>query len=107
MTGFQRLLTSISEKPGMYVGTPSLQAVAHFLSGYNLATTDAGKPSPMECWRQWVELNFGISDSAWHWTRILLHSYGSDEAALAALPTLFADFEADRRRVGLDCIKAQ
>ena len=56
---------------------------------------------------RWVEMKFLISHSAWHWTRILLHVYGSDRAALDALPDLHAEFRqfvADR---GVDSIDAE
>lgn len=55
----------------------------------------------------WIELRFGISHPAWHWTSILLHVYGSDAAAIEAVPNLFAEFEAEREQGGVDGILAK
>ena len=77
----------------MYVGRMSLRAASHYLHGYDHALEDAGcAPRPLEEWMRWVELRFLISHPAWHWTRILLHEYGTEEAAFAALPTLYRVF---------------
>ena len=96
---FANLLDAIARRPAMYVGTCSLPAVTFLLDGYCLAQEDMGKESPLDGWMRWIELRFGICHSAWHWTRILLHVYESDSAAISALPCLFAEFGADREHV--------
>lgn len=83
------------------MGTNSLAAVSHYLDGYAHASADH---ELLEGWRIWVELRFGICHPAWHWTRILLHAYGSDGPALAALPQLYDEFVAERQRDGLESI---
>jgi hypothetical protein len=104
MADFKRLLESITRQPAMYVGSDSLFAVSHFLSGYDLALEDLGRESPLVGWKDWVELRFGICSPAWHWTRILIHVYGSDAAAIEALPKLFTEFEADCKQIGVEGI---
>ena len=89
----------------MYVGRVSLTDIAHFLLGYRLGLTSAGLPDPMDNFERWIEMRFRISDSAWHWTRILLHVYGSDAAALEALPSLYDEFIVELERIGFGGIE--
>jgi hypothetical protein len=56
---------------------------------------------------RWVELRFEIHHPAWHWTRILIHAYGTDALAIAALPTLFRAYLADLATFGVDGIEAK
>jgi len=104
---FQILLSSIARRPAMYVGRCSLSAVSHYLYGYCHALSDLGSnETPLDGWIHWVELRFGISHSAWHWTRILLHNYGSEQAAIEALPELHREFLAERAQIGVKGIES-
>ncbi len=60
--------------------------------------------TPLDGWGQWVQLRFLISHPAWHWTRILLHVYGSDLASIEALPILHREFLAVRVSLGIEGI---
>jgi hypothetical protein len=92
----------------MYVGRCSVRAVSHYLDGYCHALGDVGKTeSPLDGWGRWVESRFLISHPAWHWTRILLHTYGSDQAALEALPQLYEEFLACRAALGVEGIQGE
>ena len=107
MDAFLTLVHRICEKPVMYVGRCSLRDVSTYLAGYDHAMEDQGSsPLPLDGWLRWVDLRFGISHPAWHWTRILLHNYGSDRCALDALPALFEDFFRERQTNGIDAILA-
>ncbi|WZO98595.1 hypothetical protein EP7_000175 [Isosphaeraceae bacterium EP7] len=107
MPDFQALLHSIAERPAIYVGNCSIRAVSHYLDGYCDALRDLGHAEkPLDGWMRWVELRFLISNPAWHWTRILLHVYGSDQAAIEALPELHREFLAERAMIGVDGIEA-
>ncbi len=88
----------------MYVGTNSLTAVSHVLNGY---LHGRGDKDSFDGWQDWVELRFGISHTAWHWTRILLHHYGANAAVLSALPNLYAEFLSDREQNGVEKIKTE
>jgi hypothetical protein len=88
----------------LYVGKTSLRAVSDYLAGYADAVADLGHFHPQNGWLRWVEMKFLISHSAWHWTRILVHIYGSDRAALNALPGLHAEFRAFVAEHGTDFI---
>lgn len=95
------LLTALFECPGMYVGTPSLKAIAHFLDGYRIALRVHDlNDSLMEGWVRWIEKRFNICSPAWHWTRILEHHYGSEVEAIKALPQLFKEFTEQRQQIG-------
>src|SRR5581483_11732149 len=92
MPRFDELLVDVVRKPGMYIGGPSLRALSLFLSGYALALTDAGQPDPLYGWLIWVYHRFQIWHPAWSWTRVLIHVYGTDAAALSALVPLYTEF---------------
>lgn len=108
MTKFEALLDSLSKRPAMYVGQCCVRSVSHYLDGYCHALNDVGQTeTPLDGWMQWVEFRFHISHPAWHWTRILLHVYGSDRAAIEALPRLHNDFLAQRSVMGVQGIEQQ
>jgi hypothetical protein len=108
MQDFGAMLREIAERPALYVGRVSLRAVGHYLDGYDQALRDAGiGETPLRGWSRWVESRFLISHPAWHWTRILVHAYGNDHSAIAALPQLFDQFLIERRLVGVEGIEAE
>jgi hypothetical protein len=108
MPDFESLLRSIAKRPAMYVGMCSIRSVSDYLQGYDHALSDAGQSeTPLAGWGRWVEGRFLISHPAWHWTRILLHVYGSDQAAIEALPQLHREFLAQREELGIDGIESQ
>ena len=105
MSDFESLLQSIAGRPAMYVGRCSLRAVSAYLDGYNHASGDLGRGElPLSGWGHWVEWHFLISHPAWHWTRILLHAYRTDRAAIEALPQLYQEFLARRAAIGVEGI---
>jgi hypothetical protein len=57
-------------------------------------------------WQRWIEKRFLIQHPAWHWSRILVHEYGSDEAALEAMPGLYSEFEREYAEIGIEGIEA-
>ncbi|WP_435016191.1 hypothetical protein TA3x_003753 [Tundrisphaera sp. TA3] len=106
MADFADMLRSIAKQPGMYVGRASIRAVSHYLDGYGHSLKDAGHAvGPLDGWMRWIERRFLISHPGWHWSRILLHAYRSDMAAIEALPGLYEEFLADRARLGVDGIE--
>lgn len=102
------VLDRCGAKPAMYVGHESLKSVTYVLSGYCLALEDLGiEVRPLAGFQRWVELQYLIFDPAWHWSRILLHKYGTDRKAFDALPGLYSRFIADREEKGVDGIEAE
>ena len=93
------LLESISKRPGMYISSASIESVSDYLAGYCQGQIAAGEANPFSGWFRWVEMRFCISHPAWHWTRILLHNYGSDQASIEALSKLYLEFKNDQERL--------
>lgn len=105
---FVALLDAIAKRPAMYVGRCSLRLVSAYLDGYDHAIGDLGiSEMPLTGWGRWVELRFLISHPAWHWTRILRHVFGSDAAAIEALPGLYRQFLLRREALGVEGIEAE
>jgi hypothetical protein len=101
-----QLLETITKRPAMYVGTTSLRAVSHYLDGYCHALRDANNiEDPLKGWTRWIEFKYLISHPAWHWTRILIHIYGSDKAAIDLLPSLYKEFRNEVILKGVENIE--
>ena len=102
------LIKAISDRPAMYVGTCSLRAVSHYLDGYFHALNDLGyRDDTWKGWSKCIELKFLICSPAWHWTRILLHTYGSNESSFSVLPDLFSEYLIKLEQVGLAGIEME
>ncbi len=92
----------------MYVGRCSFVDAANYLAGYCHALDDnAVSPKPLDGLIRWTEMRFEIRSSAWHWTRILLHTYGDDASCFEAFPALYDEFLADRERLGVSGIESE
>ncbi len=103
------LLRSIAKRPGLYVGTCSIELVGHYLDGYIHALRDTGHSDLLfdGAWIRWVESRFLVASPAWGWPRILLHGYGSHQAAIEALPHLYEEYLDQRSRIGIEGIEAE
>ena len=96
VSNFEILLASIAERPGLYVGEVTLLSVADYLQGFSDALGVVTGDHPLYGWSHWIAARFRTTYTPIHWTRILLEEYGSDGAALQALPELYAQFSAER-----------
>jgi hypothetical protein len=102
MPDFPSLLHSLAKRPATYVGTCSIRAESDYLYGYCHALRDVGRvETPLDGWERWIESRFLILHPAWHWSRVLLHVYGSDQAAFEALTQLHEEFVAQRAALGV------
>ncbi len=89
----------------MYVGGRNIHSVLNYLRGYDHALQDLGvSPTPLAGFSPWIHGHFLIFHQAWSPGRILLHSYGSDRAAIAALPRLYEAFLVARDKPGIEGI---
>jgi len=44
----EELITEMEKRPGMYVGTPSLEAVSQFISGFLYHAVSSGRATPID-----------------------------------------------------------
>ncbi len=102
---FKALLKSIVKRPAMYTDKSTLHALSVYLEGYDHAWGDLRQGyTPLTGWGHWICLRYLIYHSAWSWERVLLHVYGSDQAAIEAMPQLYDEFLAERELLGLERI---
>jgi len=94
------VIASLATRPGMYAGSTRLKDVALFFDGYIHALSQCGVLPIDNAWVRWISQRSDIWHSAWSWNRMLLHSTGSEENAIAALPELFKLCVADVREIG-------
>jgi hypothetical protein len=107
MFGVGDLIESMAQRPAMYVGSRSLWEVRHFLLGYRHALDTMAQPDPLDAWEAWIELKFMVHQSAWEWTRILRHFYGTDEDVFRVLPELYREYRAARAHADADAMRQE
>ena len=82
MISFYQRLQKIKEKPGLYIGYPSISDLFIFLCGYRRACQDMGltlsdEELQFHEFQPWLQKKFRLSTSA-SWAKIIL-LYSSDE----------------------------
>ena len=82
MISFYQRLQKIKEKPGLYLGYPSVSDLFIFLGGYRRACQDMGltlsdEEREFHEFQPWLQKRFRLSTSA-SWAKIIL-LYSSDE----------------------------
>ncbi|NER23362.1 MAG: hypothetical protein F6J96_22205 [Symploca sp. SIO1C2] len=91
------LLEKISQKPGLYIGSPSVTALRHFLVGYKFARQEMGMlPTELELdfyqeFQPWLQKHLQIQTTN-SWDRILLFKYVDEKTAFANLFKLVEAF---------------
>lgn len=96
---YKHLVESLCKRPLMYTTSGSFSSVVAFFDGF-LTALVLDEKIPLGLWSSWVEEKFNISSTSWGWDRILLHTYGSENSAVEALPSLFKDFVNDIEVLG-------
>jgi hypothetical protein len=105
---FLTMLDRVCDRPGMYVGKPSVRLIAIYMSGYEHALEDHEMGSITNGFGAWIFLKYDIYDSAWSWMRVLLHAFGDESLAVKKLPILVREFLMDHDpRNGLDWINIE
>jgi hypothetical protein len=105
---FLEIVDLISARPGMFVGTEKLRDVANYLHGLEHGLNGGLEIAPItHVFRRWIEGRFLYCRAAWHWDKLLLHTFRSDAAALAALPNLFREFFSELDTLGEAGIEAK
>lgn len=96
MISFYQLLLKIKEKPGLYIGYPSVSDLFMFLCGYRRACQDMGLPLSEEerefhQFQPWLQQRFSVTTSA-SWAKIILLYAGSEPQAFEMFFDLFEEF---------------
>jgi hypothetical protein len=96
MDAFYALLLKIKEKPGMYIGSPSINDLFFFLCGYQHARHEQQlDPTPGEQafyeFQGWLQERYQIRSSA-SWAKIILLYSTSDAQGFELFYQLFNEF---------------
>ncbi|NEP12532.1 MAG: hypothetical protein F6K14_20450 [Symploca sp. SIO2C1] len=82
------LLEKIRQKPGLYIGSPSVTALRYFLVGYKFARQEMGiLPTELELdfyqeFQPWLQRHFQIQTTN-SWDNILLFKYIDEKTSFA------------------------
>jgi hypothetical protein len=87
------MITLVSERPQMYVGSTKLNCVAHFIEGF--AFGDENFHTEIREFNQWLAIRLGFARN-WAWWDGLKTKYPDSEDALRELPNLFEEFRNSR-----------
>ena len=93
---FYELLQEIEQKPGLYIGQPSITDLQIFLAGYHFARQELGIPLTDEELRfrefqPWLQQKFDITTSQ-SWARSILAQTADEGAAFERFFTLLREF---------------
>ncbi len=96
MSDFYELLQQIQKKPGLYIGSPSINGLYMFLTGYQFARRQLGIPLlPQERefreFQPWLQKNFGITTSQ-SWSQLILFHVVDERDAFERFFELFQEF---------------
>ncbi|NES25005.1 MAG: hypothetical protein F6K41_40375 [Symploca sp. SIO3E6] len=109
MDGIFGLLEKISQKPGLYLGSPSVTALRHFLVGYKFARQEMGiVPNELELdfyheFQPWLQRYFQIQTPN-AWDKVLLFKYLDEERAFSRFFQLLEEFRYRDKNQDIDPI---
>lgn len=88
------MIQAVCKRPALYVGRSCMREVRALLDGYVYALIECGEIEDYVFggFLRWLEVRNNISHPGWGWDRILVHSAGSEEAAIQSLPQFFAQY---------------
>jgi len=83
----------------MYICRYSIYELAPFMEGYELALKSNFEEEIKDelSFMEWVEHKYCISDTAWHWSRILHHVAGDEKKALTLFFDIWPDYWEKRK----------
>lgn len=95
---FYELLRGIEQKPGLYIGRPSITDLQMFLAGYHFARQELAIPLTDEELRfrefqPWLQQKFDITTSQ-SWSRIILAQTADEGTAFERFFTLLWEFSS-------------
>ncbi len=103
MTQLYDLLNKIREKPGLYLGYPSVSNLFMFLCGYNQSQEDLDIPiteqeEEFQEFQPWLQKKFNLSTSA-SWARIILLYTTNEETGFTMFFELLEEVRGERNKL--------
>ena len=100
-------LRAIGQKPGFYLGQPSLSHLFAFIVGFQSGKLCPDDTSALDSFEFWIYHRYGESGSR-HWQQIIHeHADGDDAVAFRRFFEHLEEYLAERERIGADAIKAR
>jgi hypothetical protein len=100
-TQLDSILRDILQRPGMYIGEPSVIRLRSFLDGYVHAlceaTADKSSVLKLQAFRDWIYKKYSITESL-GWEQVLINATGSDRRAFAICVQLWIEFGREHER---------
>ncbi|BAZ11935.1 hypothetical protein NIES4071_37630 [Calothrix sp. NIES-4071] len=99
MSKFFEILEKIKTKPGMYIGSPSVSDLFHFLVGFKTALRELGikaTDEEMDFYREfqpWVQKKYHVSTSN-SWAKIIMLHCASEQEGLNVFYKLLEEFKS-------------
>ncbi|MGK7926248.1 MAG: hypothetical protein AB4290_13560 [Spirulina sp.] len=98
---FDGLIQNIKQRPGMYLGQPSITRLRIFLMGYGMARGDLGislteQEKQFAGFQKWIEQKYQ-SNTTEGWHRIILSQVQDEKLALDLFFELLEEFQLDRK----------
>jgi hypothetical protein len=97
---FFGLLQRIKERPGMYLGSPSITRLRSFLDGYGMARAelclpDSEEEQELEGFLEWIQERYKITSNH-GWDRIILFFSADEKDAFDKFFNLVEEFLAEQ-----------
>lgn len=109
MSGLYNLLNKIHQKPGIYIGSPSVISLHMFLCGYAFSRQEQGlaltdEELEFELFQGWIQQRFKISASV-SWAKIILMHSVDERAGFDLFFELWTDFVEQQHYKSSDSCK--
>lgn len=96
MSSLYSLLNKIRQKPGIYIGVPSVSNLHMFLCGYAFSRQEQGidmtaEEETFEQFQPWIQQRFNVSDSI-SWAKIILLHSVDERAGFELFFQLWTEF---------------
>ncbi len=102
--GFYQLLWQIQQKPGLYIGEPSINELYMFLQGYNFARRElkivpSGEESEFREFQFWLQKKFNLQTSQ-SWSQLILLTSLNEQEGFYRFFELLEEFRHKHARSG-------
>jgi hypothetical protein len=103
MSSLYDLLNKIHQKPGVYIGAPSVSGLHLFLCGYAFSRQKQGlaitpEEQTFEQFQPWMQQRFNIVASV-SWAKIILLHSADERAGFELFFELWAEFVSQQRQI--------